>query len=54
MGYNGVIAEPEWQRNRCLFCREKIGKIAEAKRTIKKVYRCPNCHRKIDERFIIH
>lgn len=54
MGYNGVVAELEWQRNRCPFCNEKLGKITGVKRRIKKVYQCPKCHRKIDERIIIH
>lgn len=52
MSFNGFAPKPEWEQNRCPFCHEKIGKIAEAKRRIKKAYQCPNCHRAVNERFI--
>lgn len=54
MSINGVAAEWEWEQKRCPFCHEKLGKIAGLKRKIKKTYQCPNCHRKVDERIIIH
>lgn len=54
MGLNGVMAEPEWIKKRCPFCHEKLGIVAEWKRKRKKVCHCPNCHRKIDERFVVY
>ena len=49
-----IIQEPEYFRNRCPFCYEKLGMKATWKRKIKKVCYCPNCHKKIDERFLVY
>ena len=38
-----IIQEPEYFRNRCPFCYEKLGMKATWKRKIKKVCYCPNC-----------
>lgn len=54
MSFNGFAPKPEWEQNRCPFCHEKIGKIAGLKRKIKITYQCSNCHRKVDEKIIIH
>lgn len=49
-----IIQEPEYLRNRCPFCYEKLGMKENWKRKIKKVCYCPNCHKKIDERFLVY
>lgn len=54
MGLNGVMSEPSWLKNTCSFCYEKLGKKELIQRRIKKVYTCPYCHKKVDERFVIN
>lgn len=54
MGLNGVIQQPEWLRNKCPFCYQKLGIIARLKRKRKKVCYCSKCHKKIDERFVVY
>lgn len=42
----------EWERDRCPFCMEKLGKMEIVQRRLNKKYRCKNCGRIIDERAI--
>lgn len=50
----GIVSpSPVWA-DRCPYCREKLSKAEALKRKVRKVYRCKNCGKTIDERYIIY
>lgn len=53
MNTNGVTAQPEWLRGKCPFCQEELGKIEIIKRKVRKICKCRNCGRIIDEKYIV-
>lgn len=54
MELHGIIAEPEWVKNICPYCQQKLDIRAMWDKKIKKKYRCPKCHEIIDRRFVIN
>ena len=54
MELHGIIAEPEWVKNICPYCQQKLDIRAMWDKKIKKKYRSPKCHEIIDRRFVIN
>lgn len=52
MNEKGIIPQPKWLQGRCPFCLKKLGTIEKVKRGISGKYKCKNCDKIIDERFI--
>lgn len=52
MKERGLVCPPPWEKNRCPYCYENLGKIELIKRNILKKYVCQNCGAKIDEKHI--
>lgn len=48
-----VRAEMPFEKLICPYCYEKLGIRERVQRKILGIYRCSNCHRQVDSRFII-
>ena len=53
MDAKGIVWQPKWLQGRCPFCFKKIGIIQKVKREVSGKYKCRNCNKIIDERFIV-
>lgn len=54
MKEKGVVAKPQFLKNRCPYCYEKLSWLEQFALSHKKVVVCKKCHRKIDERNVFY
>ncbi len=49
MGLKGIIRRPEWVQELCPFCGKRLGRIEIVWRKVRKICKCKNCGKIIDE-----